>query len=75
MLISVTSGLIRAARREGYEAAADIVQRESDKLLRLANKHRNAPEPDYDTYEELEGESITLQRLADKIRRKAKRDR
>ena len=73
MSIMNTAELVRMARKEGFEEAAKIVDRESDKLMRLANKHHDAEDPDYDQYENLECQASHLSEVAARIRRKAKR--
>lgn len=73
MSTTTTSELVGLARREAFEEAAQIVDRMAKKIFREADKRHNADPPEYDAFEELEGQASALYSAAAKIRQKAKR--
>lgn len=73
MNIRIAGDLIKAARREAFEEAAKIVDRESNRIMRLAHGRHDAENPDYDRYEELECKAAILCGIAGRIRRRGKR--
>lgn len=63
---------LKAARREGRLEAAELLQRESDKVMRRAERVHNAAREDshrWDEYEDLESHATFLNTLADRVRR------
>lgn len=75
MSIENSGHLVRLAHREGMEAAAKIVDRESNRVMRQANQYHDQEDPDYDMYEDLECKAAHLGDIAAMIRRRAKRAR
>lgn len=57
----------------GMEAAAKIVERAGDRLMREAEKVHDAEESNYDLYEELECRAVNMTILAARIRKAARR--
>lgn len=74
MTIGDTAHLTRLARKKGLIEAAELIEREADRLLRKAAKYDIGSEDwDCNRYEDLESEASFLGAMAGRIRRRAKR--
>ena len=76
--IQNTASLVRLARREGMQAAADLLERDADRIQQKADKIHSKWMKDGDgleEYEAVQDSASQVQACADRIRRAAKRMR
>lgn len=71
MSITIAGGIAKLARKEAFDEAIAMLERESDRVMRKAMAVHD--DDDFDEYERLECEAGLISSLAAKLRRKKSR--